>query len=46
MTDQAAASETPIDLVELTVAGVQDGLASGAFTCEALTRTCLARSVL
>jgi Asp-tRNA(Asn)/Glu-tRNA(Gln) amidotransferase A subunit family amidase len=33
----------PIDLVELTVAGVQDGLAAGAFTCEQLTQAFLDR---
>ena len=32
-----------IDLTQLTVAGVQQGLAEGRFTCEALTRACLAR---
>ena len=32
-----------IDLVELTVAGVQDGLARGAFTCEQLTQAFLDR---
>lgn len=31
------------DLVEMTVAGVQDGLARGAFTCEALTEAFLDR---
>ena len=33
----------PIDLVELTVAGVQDGLAAGTFTCAALTQAFLDR---
>jgi aspartyl-tRNA(Asn)/glutamyl-tRNA(Gln) amidotransferase subunit A len=33
----------PIDIVELTVAGVQDGLAQGRFTCETLTQAFLAR---
>ncbi len=31
----------PIDLANLTVADVQDGFASGAFTCEQLTQACL-----
>lgn len=34
---------TDIDLESLTVAGVQEGFASGAFTCVALTQACLAR---
>ena len=38
MTDDAA-----IDLVELTVAGVQAGFSRGAWTCEALTRAFLQR---
>jgi aspartyl-tRNA(Asn)/glutamyl-tRNA(Gln) amidotransferase subunit A len=32
-----------IDLVEMTVAQVQEGLAQGRFTCEALTQACLDR---
>jgi aspartyl-tRNA(Asn)/glutamyl-tRNA(Gln) amidotransferase subunit A len=32
-----------IDLVELTVADVQEGLAAGAFTCQQLTQACLDR---
>ncbi len=41
--NSAAATDTNINLVELTVAQVQAGLASGAFTCEALTQACLDR---
>jgi len=43
MTDATPATPTPIDLVELTVAQVQAGFVSGAFTCEALTQACLDR---
>ena len=38
-----ASSGATIDVVELTVAQVQAGFASGAFTAEALTKACLER---
>ncbi len=41
--DSAPGALASIDLVELTVAQVQAGFASGAFTCEKLTRACLDR---
>ncbi len=41
--DKKATQETAIDLVELTVAQVQAGLAAGTFTCEALTQAFLDR---
>lgn len=41
--DIRTAPSAVIDLVELTVAQVQEGLAAGRFTCEALTQACLDR---
>lgn len=40
---QAPTAESAIDLVELTVAEVQEGLAKGRFTCESLTQAFLDR---
>ncbi len=44
--DHVSGGQTAINLVELTVAQVQEGFATGAFTCEALTQACLDRIAL